>query len=160
MTDPRPIPALSYDPAAYLYARDSSHLNLLAIFHYVAGGLMAFFGLFPSIYIILGLVMVTGGFSKSGPQPPPPGLGWIFVIMGAVFMILLLAMSVLTIYSGRCIKRRRNWVFSLVIAGFMCLSVPIGTALGVFTFIVLLRDSVKRLYGVEAGPPPYPPPCY
>jgi SNF family Na+-dependent transporter len=82
------------------------------------------------------------------------------IAFGALFMLLALTLGILIIYSGRCIKARRNWIFSLVIAGFMCLSVPLGTALGVFTFIVLLRDSVKRLYGLPT-PPPYPaPPPY
>jgi hypothetical protein len=32
-------------------------------------------------------------------------------------------------------------------AGFACLFMPFGTLLGVFTIIVLQRDSVRRLYG-------------
>jgi hypothetical protein len=37
-------------------------------------------------------------------------------------------------------------MFSLVIAGVNCASFPLGTLLGVFTFIVLLRASVRSLY--------------
>jgi hypothetical protein len=37
-------------------------------------------------------------------------------------------------------------LFSLIVAGFMCMFFPFGTALGVFTFIVLTRESVRRLY--------------
>lgn len=57
----------------------------------------------------------------------------------------------LVIVSGRSIKRRRRRVFSLIVAGLSCLFFPFGTALGVFTFIVLLRPSVERLY--RAVPP-------
>jgi hypothetical protein len=32
------------------------------------------------------------------------------------------------------------------VAGINCLWVPLGTALGVCTFIVLLRESVNKLY--------------
>jgi hypothetical protein len=32
-------------------------------------------------------------------------------------------------------------------AGINCIFIPIGTVLGVFTIIVLTRDSVKELFG-------------
>jgi hypothetical protein len=32
-------------------------------------------------------------------------------------------------------------------AGVECLFMPVGTVLGVFTIIVLVRDSVKELFG-------------
>jgi hypothetical protein len=34
----------------------------------------------------------------------------------------------------------------MVIAGINCLSFPFGTALGIFTLIVLSRESVQALY--------------
>jgi hypothetical protein len=41
----------------------------------------------------------------------------------------------------------------MVIAIITCLSVPLGTALGVFTLIVLARPSVKQLFERRtAGP--------
>jgi hypothetical protein len=44
-------------------------------------------------------------------------------------------------------------MFSLVIAGLNCIQIPFGTALGVFTIIVLLRDSVREAYAAGATPP-------
>lgn len=160
MTDPQPIASLPYDSAPYLYARDTSHLNLLSMLHYIGGGITLLFACFPLIYVVLGFLMVSGKLSGNrGQGGPPPELGWMFVAIGLLFALLGVAMGILTIYSGRCIKHRRNWMFSLVMAGIMCLSMPFGTVLGVFTFIVLLRDSVKRMYGVEvAGLYPAPPP--
>jgi hypothetical protein len=67
---------------------------------------------------------------------------WFYVI-AAVF---LLAAVVVTLMSGRFIQRRTNRLFTLIAAGFLCMFFPFGTALGVFTFIVLTRDSVRRLY--------------
>lgn len=158
MTDPEPIPPLPYESARPWQARDASHLNLLATFHYVGGALILLFACFPLIHVTLGLLMVSGKLSSTGAQPgPPPVFGWLFVIVGLLFVVMGWAMGVLIIYSGRCIRTRRNWMFSLVMAGLMCMSVPIGTALGVFTFVVLLRDSVKRLYGINAAHPAGPP---
>ena len=37
-------------------------------------------------------------------------------------------------------------------AGLECILMPFGTVLGVFTLIVLMRDSVKALFGVSMNP--------
>lgn len=37
-------------------------------------------------------------------------------------------------------------MFALVVAGLDCVRIPVGTALGVFTISVLLRDSVRQSY--------------
>ena len=52
----------------------------------------------------------------------------------------------LNLLSGIFIRKRKHHVFSLIVAGFNCLHFPLGTALGVFTFVVLLRDSVQNMY--------------
>ena len=40
--------------------------------------------------------------------------------------------------------------FCLVVAGIECLLIPLGTVLGVFTILVLLRPGTKTLFGVES----------
>jgi hypothetical protein len=55
-------------------------------------------------------------------------------------------LGILVICSGRFISKQRHWTFSVVIAALMCLSVPLGTVLGVFTLVVLMREPVKQLY--------------
>jgi hypothetical protein len=42
--------------------------------------------------------------------------------------------------------QRRYRMFSMLIAGLNCLQVPLGTVLGVFTLLVLSRESVQELY--------------
>ncbi|MFM6408142.1 MAG: hypothetical protein ACKPGT_27195, partial [Microcystis sp.] len=64
-----------------------------------------------------------------------------FFILGEVFAIA-------TIVSGRFLKRRQRYWFSFVMACILCLFTPLGTILGVFTIIVLSRQSVKELYGL------------
>jgi hypothetical protein len=47
--------------------------------------------------------------------------------------------------------KRRGRIFSLIVAGLNCLCFPFGTVLGVFTFVILLRDSVVEVYEAAAG---------
>ena len=43
-------------------------------------------------------------------------------------------------------------LFCIVVAGVECMIMPFGTVLGVFTLIMLMKDSVKALF--ESGVPP------
>ncbi|MEO1377496.1 MAG: hypothetical protein AAFW70_25095, partial [Cyanobacteria bacterium J06635_10] len=56
------------------------------------------------------------------------------------------AIAIATILSGRFLKLHKRYWFSFVTACFLCLFTPFGTILGVFTLIVLCRQSVKDLY--------------
>ncbi|HEY2589578.1 MAG TPA: hypothetical protein VGI81_27780 [Tepidisphaeraceae bacterium] len=149
MSNPPPIQPLPYDSAGYLYQHDLSQLNLLAIFHYVLGGLVMLMACIPIIHVVLGILMITGKLGSGSGQPPPPALGWVFVGLGSLFIVLGWTLGILMIYSGRCLSTRRRWMFSVVIAALMCLNMPLGTILGVFTLVVLMRDSVKSLYGLR-----------
>jgi hypothetical protein len=55
-------------------------------------------------------------------------------------------LAISTIFSGRFLSRHKKYWFSFVIACILCLFAPFGTILGVFTIIVLSRQSAKELY--------------
>ena len=145
MSEPLQPIELGYQTSDQADAVDLSHLKVLAICHYVAGGLVILFSSIGLIYVAIGL-MFTSGAMKGGPNPPPPQVGWIFVGMGSLFTCLGCLAGIANIISARFMQKRRRRLFSLVIAGIDCAWFPIGTVLGVFTFLVLLRTSVKLLY--------------
>jgi hypothetical protein len=60
--------------------------------------------------------------------------------------VLLLVCLVLNVLSGIFLLQKRNRLFSFIIGGLNCLQIPFGTALGVFTILVLSRDGVRQLY--------------
>jgi len=138
-------------------SQDEEHLKLLAIFHYVVGVLGALFACFPLIHVTIGAMLVfhpdfmTGG--QKGP-PPPAFIGYLFMLMGGLFVLAGWTAAICTVVSGRFLARRKNRMFSLVMAAILCLFVPFGTVLGVFTIIVLSKESVQRLYRASSGEPP------
>ena len=158
------------DPGSFIpYAtplpttRDADHLRVLSILHYVWGGLILLFSCFSIIYVVMGAMMVAGAFRFPPPgpttapaasQPSPAFLGYIFAGMGGCGLCVGWALGIATIVSGRRMMRRRSRVFSIVVASIGCLSFPLGTTLGVFTIVILMRDSVKALY---ATAPPLTP---
>jgi len=132
--------------------RDEEHLRLLSIFHYVVGGLAGLFACFPIFHLILGLVFIFASHHVTGNgQPPPAFIGWIFVIFAALFITLGWIIAALILTTGRFLARRKHYMFCLVMGGVECLFMPFGTVLGVFTIFVLVRESVKQLFG--ANPP-------
>jgi hypothetical protein len=53
--------------------------------------------------------------------------------------------------AGRNLAQQRRYTFCLVIAGLLCIFIPFGTVLGVFTIVVLVRPSVKALFEQQAA---------
>jgi len=128
--------------------RDAEQLNLLAIFHYVVGGLAALFSFFPLLYSVIGgfLLYAAEHPSRSNQEPPPAFLGWIFIVLGAICFLAGVTGAICILIAGRCLSCRKGYSFALVIACIECLFVPFGTILGVFTIVALSRDSVKVLF--------------
>lgn len=134
--------------------QDAEQLRLIGIFHFVCAGLAALAACIPIIHFTAGLMMVFGPeiFGNSN-NPPPPFLGWLFMGFAAVFILLGWTFAALLAWAGRCVQQRKHYTFCFVMAAVACLFTPFGTALGVFTLIVLSRPTVKALFNSGAQPP-------
>ena len=125
--------------------QDEEQLRLLAIFHYVVGGLTALAACFPLIHLAIGLFMLLKPEAFK-PRPPPEFLSWIFIVVAAVIILAGWTLALLFVLAGRNLTRRRRYLFCQVVAGVGCIFMPFGTVLGVFTLLVLARPSVKELF--------------
>ena len=87
------------------------------------------------------------------PIPPQPELPiemeaffglfkWFYLLAG----LLMVGHLVLNLFTGLGLLKYRLRPLSFVTAGINCLSFPLGTVLGVFTFIVLGRETVAESY--------------
>lgn len=133
--------------------RDEDQLKVVSVLHYVFGGITCFFGLIPIIHVIIGFVMINA--AGGGPNAPPPEfqwMGYLFVFLGSCVILYSEILGALAIISAGKIRARKSHMFSLVVAGIACLQFPLGTGLGVFTFVVLTRDSVRQMYEDAEGP--------
>ena len=138
---------------------DLEHLRLLAIFHYIIGGVAALFALFPLIHVGIGLWMLFSPEALNEQQqggPPVEMIGYLFAGLGLLFVLIGETMAGLIIYSGRQIRKRKKYLVTFVVSCVMCMLIPFGIILGVFTIIVLSRDSVKRIYGQDIPEQPIP----
>jgi hypothetical protein len=127
--------------------QDQEHLRLLSIFHYAVGGLTALAACFPCIHLFLGIALVSGAFPvQPGDQAPPPIVGWMFISIASVLILAGWTLAIAIFVAGRFLARRTHYMYCFVVAAIECLFMPLGTILGVFTIIVLVRPSVKALF--------------
>jgi hypothetical protein len=142
-------------PGYVTQQNDAEHLKLLSVFHYVLGGLSALFAFFPLIYVVMGVVflnvpatMGSGSAAPLGPSDPNPAgmIGGMFIFIGILGTLVLVGYATIQFLAARWISQRRRWTFCFVVACIECISVPLGTVLGVFTILVLNRPSVRAVF--------------
>ncbi len=126
--------------------KDLQHLKLLSVFYYIIGALIAFLSCFALIYLIVGIVFVAAPPPSAGGEPPPPALGWIFIVLSCGVMLLGWTWAVALMFAGWYLGRCRHYLYCLVLGCSTLLFQPLGTILGVFTIILLIRPNVKRLF--------------
>ncbi|MHB8974952.1 MAG: hypothetical protein ACYC4N_31375 [Pirellulaceae bacterium] len=132
---------------------DEQHLRLLSIFHYILGGVGALFACFPVLHLVIGVTFLIAPEVMEQPhgQGMPPlmatFLGVMFTVIPLIMMVLGWSFAVCLLFAGRFLAKHRHYTYCLVMAGISCVFVPFGTILGIFTIIVLMRPSVKQLFG-------------
>jgi len=130
---------------------DDEHLRLLSIFYYVKGGISALFACIPIIHVVLGLVFIIAPeVFGHGNDRPPAFVVLLLVMLGGFLILFGWTFAILALITGRCIARRKHYMFCFVMACVECIFMPFGTVLGVFTILVLNRQSVKELFASRA----------
>lgn len=145
---PLPVP----DPGS---RADDEHLRLLAIFHWVWAGLRMFAGLLTAAMGVFFATVLAdvfesipgpGGAAPPGGGPSPAavfrGFGTFYGAMCVGIAVWEVLLAVLSAFAAHRLAARRHRTFCFVVAVLTCLSIPLGTVLGIFTLMVLSRPSV------------------
>jgi hypothetical protein len=132
---------------------DEAQLKLISILYYIWAALHACVGLIGVLFIAAGAFLsVIPQFAHTN-NPPPPWFGALFVGLGIFVFLMIEAGAVLMFLVGRFLSRRTHHTYCMVMAGISCLSIPLGTALGLFTILTLQRPSVRAMFYPPAPPP-------
>jgi hypothetical protein len=94
--------------------------------------------------------MISGYIPDTSTDPAAQLAGWVFVAVGSVISFFGWSLAAATIWAGRNLASQQRWTACLVVAALLCMFAPVGTVLGVFTILVLVRPSVKVRFGVAA----------
>ena len=142
---------------AELIDQDQEHLGLLRLGFFIMAAMTGVGTMFSLLFIGMGGFIASGGIPMgNGADGDPRFIGWIFIVIGGVFLTMGCGMTFLTYFTGRSLGERKHWTFCAVVAALCCFQFPVGTALGVCGLIVLNRPSVKALFAPQAMPPRIP----
>lgn len=131
------------------YNQDEEQLRLLVIFHKVMTGFYGLFGFCGFPHFFIGLTGATNpqSFASQGKgTPTPDSFFWLFAFVGLGFILGAWIFAILNWIASKRIEQRQGTTFIYIVAGLNCMWMPIGTALGVFTFIVITRPTVRTLF--------------
>ena len=134
--------------------QDLQQLKLLSIFFYVWGGLACLGAVVGAISCVVAGGAMMASSSTSEDQAQAAAAGPFIIGVGIFVLVAGLIYGILAIMAaGKFKKHLGGYVFCLVVSIITCISsFPIGTALGIFAIVVLMRASVKELFKGQALP--------
>ena len=134
--------------------QDDEQLKMLSLGYYIVGALIGLGSSLFIMHIFMGIAILNGAFEPSAQNPNnnmPRQMGWLFIGMGTGIVLFGWTTAALAIAAGRCIAKRTKKAFLQVAAALLCLWMPLGTVLGVFTFVLLGRPNVSAQFAPRAG---------
>ena len=119
------------------------NLKLLGVFYIILGLMalptLAFFGFHGQIMDQL---------LQAAPDPETREAIAKLVNVSFIGLVVFIIVHVVScIYIGVCFRKQRHHTLCVVAAAFCCLSFPLGTILGVFSLVVLMKEEAKQLFG-------------
>jgi len=123
--------------------RPEDHNKILGIMHLAWGG-MHVFSLLIVVFVFL-VLGITMPFASRDAGAPPAIFFGVMVIVVAVFSLLL---TIPPLLAGYAFLKRKSWskAAGAVSAGLALLSIPMGTALGIYTFWFLFGEKGRQWY--------------
>ncbi len=143
--------------------KDIKHLNTIAWVHYAFAGLNSLFLVLVLFYVLfvrfmlatdairIGFLLVTGAADDSirildGKIPTSLFVYSVSLAVCGFLSLLLLAGAVSNFYCGKFMAEQKHYMFCLIVTALTITSFPIGTAIGAYSLVILLRPHVKELF--------------
>ena len=119
-----------------------SHVKILGWLNVIFGGL----GVLLSFAVLGGIVAVSSLFGIGGEEALLPI--HIIAIVGGIITLFTLLLSLPALLLGYGLLNFRPWarILGLVMSGLSLFHIPIGTALALYSFWVLLKPETEALF--------------
>ena len=145
MQEPQSVTPPAQNESSEEKTRD--HLKLLGLF-YILLGLMAL----PALAVVSLHGPILDYVLENTPDPElAESIQSLFNTFIAGIILLIVVHVVASIYIGICYRKQKHHTLCLIAAVLCCFSFPLGTILGVFSIVVLLKPEAKDLFGQRAG---------
>jgi hypothetical protein len=124
-------------------ARDANELRRLWRLHYALAVFTALCSLLAIPFVQAGKAAVEASSAGDLDQELA---GLVLLATGLSIAVLCLVHAAVLVYIGLLVRSCRRWLLIMIFAGLHSINVPFGTALSIYTFIVLTRESVKQRF--------------
>jgi hypothetical protein len=137
--------------------KDLEHLKLLGIFHYIWGALSLLGGIvIGGYFLVIGIILMNNPPTSTSSEDSGTAsmAGGILIAVGVVLFFIVVVYGILTLMAGGKYRKHQGgywFCFILAIVTLVIGGIP-GIALGIFSLIVLSRDSVKALFRGQSLP--------
>jgi hypothetical protein len=128
--------------------RDDAELRLLARLHYVLAALTAAFSIIALPFIWVGATTMRHS-AAAADEAYLAGVLWFSA--GVLWASLCLVHAGVVYYIGRLVGSCRRWWLVMIFSVLHLINVPLGTALSVYAFIVMKRETVKKRFKTGRG---------
>ncbi len=128
------------------------HLKWLSMlqFFYAAGALLC--GTVAAYYpAFLTWTMENSPRNRSGLTPE---LIDMMSIVFTVYAIGIYAVAVASVVAGVLMRKRKGWLFLVILSGLDVIFVPFGTALGIGMLVTMTKPHVKDMFMKPSSVPP------
>ena len=129
--------------------RRHEHVRLLAIFHFIYAGLIVAGSLVPIVWLLFASIWwpeLANEVERESGDLPVMASGALAMGFASFGILLAWIWAGVLVFAGRSLLTLRRHTFCMVVAGLACLSVPLGTALGISTLVILNRQDVIQLF--------------
>ena len=137
--------------------KDLEHLKLLGIFHYIWGALSLLGGIvIGGYFLVIGIILMNNPPTSTSSEDSGTAsmAGGILIGVGVVLFFIVVVYGILTLMAGGKYRKHQGgywFCFILAIVTLVIGGIP-GIVLGIFSLIVLSRDSVKALFRGQSLP--------
>ena len=137
--------------------KDLAHLKLLGISHYIWGALSLIGAICIGAYfVVIGIVLMSNpqSLNSSDDSGTAGMVGGIMIGAGIVLFLIVVVYGILALMAGGKYRKHQGgywFCFILAIVTLVIGGIP-GIALGIFSLIVLSRDSVKAVFRGQSLP--------
>lgn len=114
------------------------HIHLIGIL-WIVYGIMGLFFAFIVFLVLFGVSFIPDMGTIA------PGILRLIAWISSLFF---LALALPQIVAGMGLLKRKEWgrILTLIVSFFHLVSVPLGTALGIYSFVILLKPETIKLF--------------
>ena len=116
----------------------NTHIDLLAWIYILANGILLVLG-FLTLMFMAGIGVATGD-----PTAMP-----ILTVVGSIGALFFTALAIPGLATGYGLLKRTSWarILALVVGFLELFNIPVGTAIGIYTFLILLQPEIDDYFG-------------